>query len=118
MAGGWLAHRAIVCPANWPDAQYAVDVPSWMGARAIMAAPASALARAVDFSDDRSAVDEPSWRTFVFARTSYAHEFARLNARYVFERQHPIRWPLLRDRRVWYYAAAAALVAAAAWWWS
>ena len=118
MAGGWLAHRAIVCPADWPDAQYAVDIPSRLGGRAIMAAPASALARAVDFSDDRSAADEPSWRTFVFARTSYAQEFARLNARYVFDRQRPIRWPLLRDRKVWYYAAAAALVAAAAWWWS
>jgi hypothetical protein len=117
MAGGWLAHRAIVCPADWPDAQYAVDVRSWLGARAIISAPATALARAVDFSDDRSSADEPAWRTFVFERASYAQEFARLNARSVCDRQRPVRRMMLRDRRALVYAAAAALVAGAIWWW-
>ncbi len=117
MAGGWLAHRAIVCPAEWPDAQHAVVVPSWLRARAIMTAPATALARAVDFSDDRSSADEPAWRTFLFARPSYAQEFARLNARYVYDPQRPVPNLMLRDRRVLVSAAAAALVAGAIWWW-
>ena len=70
----------------------------------------------MDFSDDRSAVEEPSWRTFAFTRERYAEEFARLNARYVYDRANPPPKLHLRDRRVLYYAAAAALLAAAIWW--
>lgn len=117
MAGGWVARRAVVMPADWPDAQYAADLPSKLGARTIVTAPASALARAVDFSDDRSTADEPPWRTFVFARPSYAQEFARLNERAVQDQSHPTATvrPILRDRRTIYYVAAAAIAAAVVW---
>jgi hypothetical protein len=115
MGGGWIARRAIVLPADWPDAQYAVDVPSLLGAHTIIAAPVSLLTRAVDFSDDRSAPDEPPWRTFAFARDSYAQEFARLNAHQVYDRLHPAPRSLVRNRRTLYYVAAAALTAAVVW---
>jgi hypothetical protein len=119
MAGGWLARRLVVVPADWPDAQYAVEVPSVLGAPTVLTAPASPLARAVDFSDDRSDARAPSWRTFTFARASYAQEFARLNAQHVYDRQHPQLKPAfhaLPNRRTLYYVAGAALAAAVAWW--
>jgi hypothetical protein len=115
MGGGWIARRAIVLPADWPDAQYAVDVPALLGVHTVIAAPVSPLTRAVDFSDDRSASDEPPWRTFAFARDSYAEEFARLNARQIYDPLHPIPRSLVRDRRTLYYVAAAALTAAVVW---
>lgn len=115
MAGGWIARRAIVLPADWPDAQYAVDVPALLGVHTILAAPVSPLSRAVDFSDDRSSPDEPPWRTFAFVRDSYAQEFARLNARQIYDRLHPAPRPIVRNRRTLYYVAAAAVTAAVVW---
>jgi len=119
IVGGWLARRAAVVPADWPDAQYAVEVRMPLGARAIVAVAPTTLARAVDFSDDRREGRERSWRTFVFARQSYAREFSRLNARCLFERP-PIspgsraRPTVLRARAL-YYVAGAALTAAVMW---
>jgi hypothetical protein len=115
IGGGWVARRAVLLPADWPDAQYAVDVPALLGTHTIIAAPVSPLTRAVDFSDDRSAPEEPSWRTFAFARDSYAQEFARLNAQQIYDRLHSVPRSLVRDRRTLYYVAAAALTAAVLW---
>lgn len=117
IAGGWVARRIAMVPAEWPDAQYAADLPALLGARVIIAAPSSALARAVDFSDDRSAADEESWRTFVFARASYAQEFARLNESWIQDPLRPSRATRRTPprRRAIYYVAAAALTAAFIW---
>ena len=115
MAGGWLARRLVVVPADWPDAQYAVDIPSLLGARTIITAPTSELARAVDFSDDRRDAGTASWRTFSFARETYARQFTRLNAPRVYDAQQPQpRRPMPLRWRI-YSLVGAALVIALAW---
>jgi hypothetical protein len=115
MAGGWVARRAVVVPAEWPDAQYAVEVPSVLGARMIIAVPPSPLARAVDFSDNRAGAEELSWRTFSFAREAYAQLFSRLNTGSLYNRRHPIPVSVLANPRALYYVAGAVLAATVAW---
>jgi hypothetical protein len=81
MVASWLAERAVTMPADWPDAQYAVEVRSFWDRRVVLGAPATAVSRAVDFSNDRRhGDDDASWRTYTFSRESYAQQFAELNA--------------------------------------
>jgi hypothetical protein len=115
VAGGWVAKRTVIVPAEWPDAQYATEIPNLVGSRVLIAAPPSAHARSLDFSDDRSDADERPWRTYSFTRQSYAREFARLNTRHVYRRGQPVQRGVLPDRRAALYFASAALVATLVW---
>jgi len=118
MAGSRLARRVVVAAAEWPDAQYAVELRSIWGARTVMSAPGSPLARSVDYSDNRADTNQLAWRIFSFARASYARQFSELNSQYVYDRARATTHPPLRRppaRRALYYAAGAALVAAATW---